>query len=184
MFSIIFGCYNCYYIITGGCISIRMVLLTVRPKYRSENNLSILGGCCSDCAGWGKRSLLGKQCLRAVSLHWIWQEKINRTSLWRKEARAADGDDDKKAENCSTHLCVSLTIKATSQLNDSPTQLKNIITPNFGSSTYFIDSRSTRSSFSLVLFNSLEFDATLMWCISLMVYDIYMFYDLNIMSYI
>ena len=51
MLGIIFGCYNCYYIITGGCISIRMVLLTVRPKYRSENNLSILGGCCSDCAG-------------------------------------------------------------------------------------------------------------------------------------
>ena len=92
--------------------------------------------CCSDCAGWGKRSLLGKQCLRAVSLHWIWQEKINRTSLWRKEARAADGDDDKKAENCSTHLCVSLTIKATSQLNDSPTQLKNIKSPNFDTSMY------------------------------------------------
>ena len=35
---IIIGCYICYYIITGGYISIRMVLLTLLPKYGTAIN--------------------------------------------------------------------------------------------------------------------------------------------------
>ena len=170
MLGIIFGCYICYYIITGGCISIRMVLLTVRPKYRSENNLSILGGCCSDCAGWGKRSLLGKQCLRAVSLHWIWQEKINRTSLWRKEARAADGDDDKKAGKLlntplrvsynQSHPAIEWLAHSIEKYHISKFWHKHV-------SLLTVDQLDDHS-----LWCSSSLTPSLMWCISLMVYDI------------
>ena len=38
VWGIIIGCYICYYIITGGYISIRMVLLTMLPKYGTAPN--------------------------------------------------------------------------------------------------------------------------------------------------